>query len=187
MMSPSESYLASIADHVPYDELDAVEADIEREEGPAALFRCLEARLAAEVERGGSEEEILGTRSRLASAGERVALSQEDVSAIQVSLQTFEIWRELGDDEGCGRSACRALELALQAREQVQEVIDALEGHEKALFWIRKNLPTPCKKHENNTPNTPKPPQRFLGADRRVGLWTVALVRTNATVHTPIR
>ena len=140
MMSPSESYLASIADHVPYDELDAVEADIEREEGPAALFRCLEARLAAEVERGGSEEEILGTRSRLASAGERVALSQEDVSAIQVSLQTFEIWRELGDDEGCGRSACRALELALQAREQVQEVIDALEGHEKALFWIRKNL-----------------------------------------------
>ena len=140
MMSPSESYLASIADHVPYDELDAVEADIEREEGPAALFRCLEARLAAEVERGGSAEAILDTRSRLASAGERASFSQEDASAIQVSLQTFEIWREVGDDEGCGRAACRALELALHAREQIPEVIDALGGHEKALFWIRKNL-----------------------------------------------
>lgn len=140
MMSPSESYLASLADRLPHKELDAVEADIEREEGPAALFRCLEARLAAEVERGGSEQTILDTRNRLASAGERVALSQEDATAIQVALQTFEIWRELGDEEGCGRSACRALELAMQAREQVAEVIDALGGHEKALFWIRKNL-----------------------------------------------
>lgn len=148
MTTPSEAYLASLGRGEAAAALDAAEPAVEREEGPSALARCLEARLVLETDRRADTAALAALKSRAAAAWEAVARAGEGDAVIEAAVRAAELLREVSDEDAAARAVELAVEAALGDEARLKAAVLRLGGSEEATLLFRRRLKAPDVKKD---------------------------------------